>query len=312
MFRWCFGGIWPSRDRGLGLIFPPLPSPRGPDRCDTSLPRSLLRLQFQQLLLEMARAWKNSAGSYNWYDFARTLRAAAALAQDMGLNSERAILERTLTRGELVLRGFMCPALPLGVFTDKLPNSRGLARAQIEQDLKEGQAIEKMLSVGSTTGKAPPTGASRGLGAYGASAPHGYSAFAGLSARPGTPASFAPLAAGVGREVAAAAQSVVLAFPSAAGGTARSKNGKGRQGAGSGGRDSAPLLFPSNRALSAIARFNSIMQEEQQQRQQVEGGPMCYKCSAAGRNPDHDHRVCAFICCSRCRRGGHRGSACLY
>ena len=261
--------------------------------------------------MEMTLTWRNSAGSYNRYDFARTLRAAAALAQGEGLNSERAILERTLTRGEFVLRRFKCPAVTLGVFTDKLPNSRGLARAQIDQDLKDGRAIQKALGVGSTAGKAAPhTGASRGRGAYGASAPHGYSTLAGYTAQRAPPAGFAPLAAGVGRGGAAAAQSVVLPLPSAGGGTARRKRGKGRQGAGSGGRGSAPLPPPSNRALSAIARFNSVMQDEQQQFQQVPGGPTCDKCTAAGKNPNHDHRVCAFIFCSLCRRGGHRGSAC--
>ena len=150
MFRWCFGGIWPSRDRVLGL--PWLPSPRCLDRCVSSLPQSLLRPQFQQLIVEMTRTWRNSAGSHNWCEFARTLRAAAPLAQDMGLSPEQAILELTLTRGEFVIRHFKCPAVTLGVFTDKLPNSRGPARGQIDQDLKDGRAIQKALGRCSTTG----------------------------------------------------------------------------------------------------------------------------------------------------------------
>ena len=41
------------------------------------------------------------AGEYNWYEFAHTLRVAAALAHDMGLSSEKAILERMRTQGQL-------------------------------------------------------------------------------------------------------------------------------------------------------------------------------------------------------------------
>ena len=63
--------------------------------------RSSIRLQFPQVIADMSRTWRNSTGDYNWYDFAYTLRAAAALAQDMGLSSEQAILERMLTRGQL-------------------------------------------------------------------------------------------------------------------------------------------------------------------------------------------------------------------
>ena len=149
----------------------------------------------------------------------------------MGLNSERAILERTLTRGEFVLRRFKCSAVTLGVFTDKLPNSRGLARAQIDQDLKDGRAIQKALGVGSTAGKAAPhTGASRGRGAYGTSAPHGYSTLAGYTAQRAPPAGFAPLAAGVGRGGAAAAQSVVLPLPSAVGGDSKEEARQGKAG----------------------------------------------------------------------------------
>lgn len=78
--------------------------------------------------MEMIRTWRNSAGSYNWYDFSRTFRAADALAQDMGLSPEQESFDRTLTRWKFVLRRFKCPAVTLGVFTDKLPNLRGLAR----------------------------------------------------------------------------------------------------------------------------------------------------------------------------------------
>ena len=205
-----------------------------------------------------------------------------------------------------MLRRFKCSAVTLGVFTEKLPNSRGLARGHIDQERKDGRAIQKALGVGPTVEKAPPTGAGRGRGA----APSGYSALTGFSAQRAPPVGFAPLAAGGWRGGATAAQSVVLPLLSAAGGTARSKNGKGRQGVGREGQGIAPLQPPLNRARSAIARFNSVMQEEQQQFQQVQGGPTCGKCTAGGTNPNHDHRICAFVCCSRCRRGGYQGSVC--
>ena len=93
----------------------------------------------------MSRTWRNSTGDHNWYDFWYTLRAAAALDHDMGLPSEQAILERILTRGQFVLRRFGCPAVTLevtlGVFTDKLPNMRGLTKSQIDQDLTDGPAV---------------------------------------------------------------------------------------------------------------------------------------------------------------------------
>ena len=48
---------------------------------------------------------------------------------------------------------------------------------------------------------------------------------------------------------------------------------------GGGGGGSAPFQPPSNRALSAIARFNGVVQEEQQQFQPVQGGFACEKCT---------------------------------
>ena len=67
----------------------------------------------------------------------------AVLAGDIRLSDDKMILERALTRGQFILRRFGCPAVTLGVFTDKLPNTRNLARGQIDQDLKDGRAIPK-------------------------------------------------------------------------------------------------------------------------------------------------------------------------
>ena len=84
------------------------------------------------------------------------------------------------------------------------------------------------------------------------------------------------------------APSFVLPFPSTKGGTTKSNIAKGNQkgsGGGGGGSGSPPPQPLSNRALSAITRFNGVMQEEHQQYLAAQGGPTCDKCTAAGRNP---------------------------
>eukprot|EP00903_Cladosiphon_okamuranus_P006823 g6648.t1 len=65
---------------------------------------------------------------------------------------------------------------------------------------------------------------------------------------------------------------------------------------------------PSNRALAAISTYNAAIQEAQQHHQAVAGGPTSNTCTVAGRNPNHGHLVCAFMICSKCKRGGHRTS----
>ena len=112
----------------------------------------------------MSRTWKNCTGEYNWYDFAYTLRAAAALARDMALSCKQAILDRMLTRGQFVLRHFGWPAVTVGVFTDKLPSPRGLTKSKIDQDLRDGRAIQEALGGGSTVGTASPHGLHPGAG----------------------------------------------------------------------------------------------------------------------------------------------------
>ena len=52
-------------------------------------------------------------------------------------------------------------ALP---FTDKLSNTRGLPRGQIDQDRKDGRAIQKAQGVVSAAGTAPHKGSVRGRG----------------------------------------------------------------------------------------------------------------------------------------------------
>ena len=75
-----------------------------------------------------------SAGST---DLEYTVRAAAVFAGGMGLSDDKTILGRTLTRGAGHPSALRLPGRdPWGVFTDKLPNTRGLARGQINQGPK--------------------------------------------------------------------------------------------------------------------------------------------------------------------------------
>ena len=101
----------------------------------------------------------------DWCDFEYTLSAAATLTHDKGLSSEQSFLEQTLTRGQFLLRRFGCPAVTLGVFTDKLPNTRSLTKGHIDdEDLKDGRAVQKAQGTGLTVGKAPPKWRRHGAG----------------------------------------------------------------------------------------------------------------------------------------------------
>ena len=84
----------------------------------------MVRRQFQQHIIDMTRVWRYSVGEYDWCDFEYTVCAAAVHAGDIELSEDKMILERTLTRGQFILRRFGCSAVTLGVFTDKLPNTR--------------------------------------------------------------------------------------------------------------------------------------------------------------------------------------------
>ena len=70
------------------------------------------------------------------------------------------------------------PALP---FTDKPSNTRGQARGQIDQDRKDGRAIQKVQGLVSAGGAAPHKGSVRGRGTYGTSASRGLGAVAEIS-----------------------------------------------------------------------------------------------------------------------------------
>ena len=65
-------------------------------------------------------------------------------------------------------------------FTDKV-GTRGLARGQIDQDRKDGRAIEKAQGPVSAAGTALHKGSVRARGTYDSSAPRGHRAVAGIS-----------------------------------------------------------------------------------------------------------------------------------
>lgn len=271
--------------------------------------------QFQQLIVDVARVWRNSDELYDWNDFHRVLYAATMHAVDMGLVDDQRILERIMWRGTCVMRRFKDPDLTLAMFTDKLPNARGVGKAQLQQDQQDARALQKAFGVsggpsaGSGTGA--PSSRSRG-GPSVSSRPRGGKGFS----QPASGGYFAP---GGG---AGAAVSLPLPVRAAAPGNKGKAPGRGgaRQGgvnkgggsASGGGGGRAPTQ--SNRGLSAIADFNGVIQDAQQQFAAVPGAPTCDKCAKARppRNPNHDFRKCAFSICSRCKRGGHRASDCPF
>ena len=53
----------------------------------------------------MKKIWHNSDGTYNLFHFEHAVRRSTDLANDLGLFKAKSILERTLTRGEFILRG---------------------------------------------------------------------------------------------------------------------------------------------------------------------------------------------------------------
>ena len=66
-------------------------------------------------------------------------------------------------------------------FPDKPSNTLGLARGQIDQDRKDGRAIQKVQGPVPAVGAAPHKGSVRGRGTCGSSAPRDHGAIAGIS-----------------------------------------------------------------------------------------------------------------------------------
>ena len=81
------GGVWHGRECAFGLptSYPPAMTIVVPRSYDSWFGYIFSSLSWRY------RTWRNSADVHNWKDFAFTLRAAAALAHDMGLSSEQAV-----------------------------------------------------------------------------------------------------------------------------------------------------------------------------------------------------------------------------
>lgn len=126
-------------------------------RSSSALLRSFVRLQFRHLVVDMTRTWKNCRGVW----LVRINLHLAHGSRSRPRYGTVYVPNRPFwSRGspEFVVRRFGCPAVTSGVFTDKLPNTRRLTKSQIDQDLEDGRAIQKVLGTGSTVGSAPGGG----------------------------------------------------------------------------------------------------------------------------------------------------------
>ncbi|CAM9994670.1 unnamed protein product [Pylaiella littoralis] len=212
-------------------------------------------------------------------------------------------------------RKFSCPKLTLAVFTDKLPNKRGVDKAQLDQDSKDARALQKAYGVagGASAAGGGASHSSRSRGGLAPPAPMHFGG--GALPQHGGPrlSAYLPPARGGGSRSAGfgVGQPVMLPLaPGAPGGQRGGKgHGAGRAAPGGGSSSSQPL---SGRARSAVADFNGIMQDAQQQFVPVPNGPTCDKCASTKKNPHHEFRSCAFSLCSRCKRGGHRAKKCPF
>ena len=315
-------------------------------RCSAPFPRPLRWCFVSSAALVLvlrsssSRCWtckriiRNAHQQFNWHHLHLVLFSAAGHAVDLGLLEAQRVLERTIWRGLCVMRRFQNDAaLTLALFTDKLPNSRGVSKLQLDLDSKQVRALQKAMGKGGGSaahsgGKSARSGYGVGGGvglpsllpaAAGFSPPlsMGLGSASGLAPTMPSPFLTSPLAGGAlagapsaGGGLGAAA--VTLPLPggsSGGGGTAKRKPSKG---GAKGGNRSQPRQPPSNRSVSAVAAFNNAIQEAQEQFVQVAGGPTCDKCTAQGRNPYHNHLACAYATCSKCRRGGHRANACPF
>ena len=214
MLRYDAGGSYMAGPTFLPISPPPLPC-----CCSAAVPAEHRRHD--------ESIWRNSDGDHNWFHFEHAVRRAANLANDLGLFKTKSILERIPTRGESILRRFGCAEVTLSVFTDNLPNTRGLSKDQIGRDLKDARAIQKAQRPGSKIGAAPSTGGTRRARFRGAPAFRGHATSSGGPWQRAPPAGFAPQPAKGCRFPATAAQPIVLPFPSGAGGFMKGKSGKG-------------------------------------------------------------------------------------
>lgn len=261
------------------------------------------------VLVPAVKTLRNARGLATWVDFDSQLRAATELTFDLGLEEERRILETTMFRGQRLLDGGADPRQVLFMFTEKLPNAHGVDQATLDRDLRALKAI-----VEASGGSIGVSGGGDGLVASPAHAPVSLAPPLLANGRPDHPPMMpyqgppphgawtrSPPVAAYG---AAAAQPRPHMLP-------RGQGRGGRSNAGMGGRGAqGPPAFHPDRDQRKRQRFNHRLEAQQQTYPAIPGGPICENCKRASRNPNHDHTLCAFSVCRRCKLAGHRASMC--
>ena len=116
---------------------------------------------FQQQMQDVKKVMRNAHQGFNWHHLHHVLFAAAGHAVDLGLLEAQRVIERTIWRGLCVMRRFENDAaLTLALFTDKLPNSRGVSKTA-----GPGQPTSSSPAEGDGEGRRPCSPLRRQVGA---------------------------------------------------------------------------------------------------------------------------------------------------
>lgn len=243
-------------------------------------------------MTSISKTLRNPHGTEDYHSFRKTLVALYEYCYDFRHPEPQRILRNMMIRGDNVAYQASDSRTALGVFQIMLPRARGVAREQLARDQKALRDLQKAQGthhVPASAGRFPTPG-------Y----------------MPATPAAFGGQAYGGGPAAPAwgpAPGAIRLPLPGAPRAAGGGKRGKGKA-RGVGG--ASPTQHLPNRSLTAIADFNKVLQDAQQELQPVPGATPCGICAAANRNPHHDNLNCAFFICRRCKRGGHRANKCPY
>ncbi|CAN0345827.1 unnamed protein product, partial [Laminaria digitata] len=95
------------------------------------------------MLAPVVKTLRNTNGRATWHDLHRLLESAAETTFDLGLERERRILDSTMYRGQRLLDGGGDPKHVLYIFTEKLPNARGVPKEVLSRDKAALKAVAK-------------------------------------------------------------------------------------------------------------------------------------------------------------------------